>query len=99
MYRPSPRMMRAAIVAHVVGMLGATEHIKNIFKLSPRKYRRSSSLYPRQSEREKLRRQIGGFAKLHDHTIHYVGSPYVWQERRCPICDLGKSHAEVARAA
>lgn len=99
MHRPSPRIMRAALVAHVVGMLGATEHIKNIFRPSARRHRRGGAAYPRQSEREKLRRQLGGFSRLHDHTVYYVGEPYVYEERRCPICDKGKSHAEAARAA
>jgi len=92
-------MMRAALVAHVVGMLGATEHIKNIFRPSARSHGRGGAAYPRQSEREKLRRQLGGFAALHDHTMHYISDASRKKVRRCPICDLGQTHAEAARAA
>ena len=85
--------MRAAIVASVIGMLGNTDYIKNIFTPSARVGRRASASYPRQSDREKLRRRIGGFAKLHDHTMIYPDGKPV-RLFQCPICDLGMSHAK-----
>lgn len=53
--------------------------------------------YPHHSEREMLRRRVGGFARLHDHRIWIAGDPWMYMERRCPICDMGMTHAEVAR--
>ena len=52
--------------------------------------------YPHHSEREMLRRRVGGFARLHDHALQ----PNLYRERMercCPICDLGVTHAEVAK--
>ena len=52
--------------------------------------------YPHHNEREMLRRRVGGFARLHDHALQ----PNLYgerMERRCPICDLGMTHAEVAK--
>lgn len=96
MHRPN-RLRSAALAAFVVGMLGATQHVKEIFRLvaGSRRNRRGVQ-YPHHSEREKLRRRLGGFAKLHDHTIRYVGEPYLRAERRCPICDQGLSHEETS---
>ena len=85
--------MRAAILSSVIGVLGNINHITSIFTPSARVGKRLSRQYPRQSDREKLRRRIGGFAKLHDHTMIYPdGKPvHLFQ---CPICDLGMSHAK-----
>lgn len=99
MHRPN-RPRSAAIAAFVVGMLGATQHVKEIFRpVAGSRRNRSGSPYPHHNDLEKLRRRLGGFAKLHDHTIRYVGEPYLRAERRCPICDQGQSHDAVARAA
>lgn len=91
MHRPLPRTMRAALVAHVVGMLGATDHIKNIFRPSARNHGRGGAVYPRASERERLRNRIDGFSRLHDHHIEN-------KVRKCPICDLGMTPVELAHS-
>ncbi len=69
--------------------------------------------YPRQSAREKLRRRVGGFARLHRHMIvqtevtvygtNQYGEPMMERLdvllRRCPVCDLGIPHADLEKAA
>jgi hypothetical protein len=89
----------------VVGLLGNTTRAMEVFtakrstkKRPARNFSASGHPYPHNSDREKLRRRIGGFAKLHDHTIRYVGEPYLCAERCCPICDQGQSHDVVAKA-
>jgi hypothetical protein len=89
----------------VVGLLGNTTRAMEVFtakrstkKRPARNFSASGHPYPHNSDREKLRRRIGGFAKLHDHTLVDVDYGRK-RERRCHICDQGQSHAEVARAA
>jgi hypothetical protein len=53
--------------------------------------------YPHHSEREMLRRRVGGFARLHDHNLYYVGGGK--RSRICSICDRGMSQVESAKAS
>jgi len=64
-------------------------------------YAAASHCYQRASERELLRRRIGGFAQLHDHRMHPVflePSGYCKLVRECPICDHHKTVYEVCKA-
>ena len=109
MYRPLRRYHAADFIAIATRLQAVAQAVKaTSFNLSQAmksarnrvaRFYGGGVMYPRNGEREKLRRQVGGFARLHDHTIYFVGSPYVYEERRCPICDQRLSHAEVARAA
>jgi hypothetical protein len=97
MHRPN-RLRSAALAAFVVGVLGATQHVKEIFRpVAGSRRNRRGVQYPHHNDREKLRRRTGGFSKLHDHTVRYVGEPYLRAERYCPICDQGLSHAEAVK--
>lgn len=55
--------------------------------------------YPRQSTREKLRRRVGGFARLHDHRRTYPDLVTERLVRDCPICDRHLSHADLEKTA
>ena len=55
--------------------------------------------YPRGSEREKLRRKVGGFARLHNHYLINVDEPDNFDshsKRDCPICDRHLTHTQAA---
>jgi len=107
MHRPPRRYHAADLISIVIGLQSVAQAVKaTSFNLgqairSARKrvarFYGGGVMYPRNGEREKLRRQVGGFARLHDHTMQ-PNFNMQRLERRCPICDQGLSHAEVARA-
>ena len=112
MHRPPRRYHAADLISIAIGLQAVAQAVKaTSFNLgqairSARKrvarYYGGGVMYPRNGEREKLRRQVGGFAMLHDHRLESVmlePSGYWIQKRNCPICDQWLSHAEVARAA
>lgn len=103
MHRPSLRVhardlnrqagILKAIMArmHSSMIAGALKGLANRFK----RHYGTSKYMPHQGAREKLRRRIGGFARLHDHRVERDSTG---MRRCCPVCDLGIPHADLEKA-
>ena len=85
-------ILKAFAAAVSIDMRGAIKSLVNRFK---RSYG-TSKYTPHQGAREKLRRRVGGFARLHDHN-RYPNLATERLERNCPICDMGITHADMEK--
>lgn len=108
MHRP-PLRVHARDIKSQVGLLEQFAKTVKLDKVSVQqmfsglanRFRRRYGIgraYPRQSAREKLRRRVGGFARLHDHN-RYPNLATERLERNCQICDMGISHADMEKMA